>query len=138
MSILKSPEEFKQAICTIRASICGESREFHVQEDLNINYDQLELEMDNFPQIYHLWSMVYSEVKEQLDQIETQIKKRRSALTKIVLDANNKMRKTDINDIVECDNPLLVLEAQKIILEKKSMLCMTNPARSQRPLPPTK
>ena len=68
-----------------------------------------------------MWSMIYSEVKEQLDTIDTQIKKRKSTLIKtILMETDYKIRRNDINDLTNCDDYLTELEAKKIILEKKA------------------
>lgn len=122
MSILDAPDEFKRIVCTVRARVFNIDKEFHLEEDIDINYERLELEMDNFPQIYHLWSMIYSEVKEQIDALETSIRKRRSSIIKTIIESGdgNKMRKSDIDSLVDCDDELLTMEAKKIILEKKS------------------
>lgn len=121
MSIVDTSDEFKEIICTVKTVVQDKSIEFNVHEDLDINYEKLELEMDNFPQVFHLWSMIYSEIKEQQDSLETQIKKRRAHLTKFVLDnSKSQMRKSDIDCIVDCDDELLKLDAQSIMLEKKS------------------
>ena len=119
--ILDSPTDFKEAVCTVHADLYGVKKKFNVHDDLAINYGQLELEMDNFPQVYHMWAMVYSEVKEQQDTVDTQIKKRKFAVTKLILDEmGGKIRKSDIDSMIDCDDVLTKLEAKKIMLEKKT------------------
>lgn len=122
MSILNAPQEFKRVICQIKSTVHGVEREFQLEEDLDIDYEHLMLEMDNFPQIYHLWSMIYSELKEQLAAMESKIKKRRATIVKTIIDSGDgyKMRKSDIDHLVDCDDDLLVLEAKKIVLDKKA------------------
>ena len=121
MTILELPEKLTEYLCTVKATMFGERRAFNVSVDLNINYDVLETQMDSFPQVYHMWSMVSSELKEQLDTLETQIKKRRSALIKLILDeTGGKIRKSDIDSMIDCDERLTELEAQKIMMEKST------------------
>jgi hypothetical protein len=120
MSIMDAPDEFKQAVCEIQAKINGNKSSFQVDEDLSVSYDEIEFELDQFPQVYLMWAMIYSEVREQVNILEKKIRRRRGTLTVEILgDQNNKgLRRGDIADIIECDDDLMKIEAEHIRLQK--------------------
>lgn len=119
MSIINSPEDFKKILCNISLVVHGQTREFQLEEDLNINWDEIEHDLDNFPQIYHLWAMIYSEAKEYVNMLDKKIRRRKGKLTGEILANEGKgLRRGDIADMIECDDDLLKVEAEHIRAQK--------------------
>ena len=120
MSIVDNKfSDLKNILCIVKVKIQGKEREFHLNEDLTIDYYGIEFELDNFPQIYHLWGMIYSEVREQVSVAEKKIRRRKGMLfSEILLNEGKGMRRGDIADLVECDDELLKLDAEHIKLQK--------------------
>jgi len=121
ISVLDLEEDIKEALCTVKVTLKGNTNEFSIKDDLVIDYEGIENEMEVFPNKYHLWSMLYSEVKEQLSVIEKKIKKRKGIVyDEIHKQGGGKMRRSDISDLLETDDVFEKLELRKIILEKQS------------------
>jgi len=121
ISVLDLDDDFKEALCTIKVTFQGQIKKFSVKDDLNIDYEGLEQEMEQFPNKYHLWSMLYSEIKEQLAVVDKKIKKRKGIVFgEICKQGGKSLRRSDITDIMETDDMLSKLEASKILLEKQS------------------
>jgi len=121
MSVLDLEDEFKEALCAIKVVLHGNVKKFSIKDELKIDYENIEYEMEVFPNKYHLWSMLYSEVKEQFSVIEKKIKKRKGILyDEISKQGGGKMRRADISDLTETDKVLNELELKKIIIEKQS------------------
>lgn len=119
MSIDNLSDDVKKYLCHLKILINGKERDFYVNEDLSISYDDIEFELDKLPQIFQLWAMIYSEVKEQVNILDKKIKRRRGMLYNEISNNEGKsLRRSDINDIVECDDDLLKLDAQYIRLQK--------------------
>jgi len=120
MSIIDMEEEVKQLICKVKIKLENKEIDFKLIEDLQINYQTMELEMDKYPQIYGLWAYIMAEHKEQLEVVEKQIKLRKALLINEILTKDNgtKLRRTDIMDIIELDDDLKILEAKYIIMSK--------------------
>lgn len=120
-SILDLGEDIKEAVCTIKIVLNGETKKIIIKDDLTIDYESIEHEMEEFPNKFHLWSMVYSEIREQLAVVEKKIKKRKGILYEEINKKGGKnLRRSDISDIMEIDDMLNKLELQKIILDKQS------------------
>jgi len=120
MSIQDIPEEIKKILFHIKV-VLGKGKEINCQtnEDLVINYDEIEFELEHMPQIYHAWSQLYSEAKEQCNIAEKRIRRRRGILTQEIISSGGKsLSRGTLTDIVECDDPLLELEAEHIRLQK--------------------
>jgi len=113
--------DIKEAICTIKVMLGGDNKKFNIKDDLVIDYENIEHEMEEFPNKFYLWSMLYSEIKEQLSVIEKKIKKRKGIIyDEIYKQGGGKMRRSDITDLMETDSTLNELEIKKIILDKQS------------------
>lgn len=121
ISVLDLDDDFKEALCTIKVTFNNQTKKFSVKDDLIIDYENIEHEMEEFPNKYHLWSMLYSEVKEQLAVVEKKIKKRKGIVYEEIHNQGGKsLRRADISDLMETDELLSKLEASKIILDKQS------------------
>lgn len=121
LSVRDLDDDIKEALCTIKVVFQKQSKKFSIKDDLCIDYENLEHEMEEFPNKYHLWSMLYSEIKEQLAIIEKKIKKRKGIVFgEINKQGGKNLRRADISDIMEIDDVLEKLEASKIILDKQS------------------
>jgi hypothetical protein len=119
MSIKDIPEEISRALCHIQVTISGKKLECLTNEDLNIDYDEIEFELEHMPQIFHAWSQLYSEAKEQTNIVEKQIRRRRGILTsEIIRDMGKSLSRGTLTDLVEIDDKLLELEAEHIRLQK--------------------
>lgn len=118
-SLLEAEDELKAALCNIKATINDKKVNVQTNENLSIDYDNVEWELDTLPSIYHLWAMLYSEVKEQVNISEKRIRRRRGHLTNEILSNDGKsLRRGDIADILECDDVLMKEEAEHIRLQK--------------------
>jgi len=114
-------EDIKEAICTIKVTINDQKKKFNIKDDLVIDYENIETEMEEFPNKFYLWSMLYSEIKEQLAVVDKKIKKRKGIVYGDILKQGGKsLRRADIADLVEIDTMFNELEASKIILDKQS------------------
>lgn len=121
ISVIDLDGDFKEALCTIKVTFQGQTKKFSIKDDLAIDYENLEQEMEEFPNKYHLWSMLYSEIKEQLAVVEKKIKKRKGIVFDQICKQGGKgLRRSDISDIMETDEMLNKLEVSKILLEKQS------------------
>jgi len=121
ISVLDLDDDFKEALCTIKVTFQGKHNRFSIKDDLVIDYENIEHEMEEFPNKYHLWSMLYSEMKEQLAITEKKIKKRKGVVFEEISKQGGKgLRRADISDIMETDDVLNKLEVSKIILDKQS------------------
>jgi len=119
MSIQNIPDEIKKALFYIEVEIGDKKLQCRVDEDLVIEYDQIEFELEHVAQIYHAWSQLYSEVKEQVNIADKQIRRRRGILTtEIIADMGKSLSRGTLADLVECDDKLVVLEAKHIRLQK--------------------
>lgn len=113
------PDDMKEMICTVKINVQGKEREFHLHEDLTINYETAEFELDSVPQIYQLWGMIHSEVKEQVNILDKKMRRRKGKLVGDILATEGKgLRRNDIEDMVECDDELLKMEAEYIKMQK--------------------
>jgi hypothetical protein len=115
------PDDIKQALCTISVKFRGEKRNFAIGDELRIDYEHIEHEMEELPNKFHLWAMLYSEVREQKEVVEKKVRKRKGILYDEIRKqlGDERLRRSDIDDIMEVDEMLETLEAQQIILEKQ-------------------
>lgn len=121
ISVSELEDDIKEALCTIKVTFKGTTNLFSIKDGLDIDYENVEHEMEEFPNKYHLWSMLYSEVKQQLAVIEKKIKKRKGFIyDEIYKQGGGKMRRSDIADLTETDDVLNKLELDKILIEKQS------------------
>jgi hypothetical protein len=121
ISATELPDDIKSAICTVKVTMKNIKHEFVVKDDLNIDYENMETEMEQLPNIFHMWAMLYSEVREQKEVIEKKIKKRRGVLYKEIAEQGGKdLRRSDMVDIMETDELLENLEIKNILISKQS------------------
>lgn len=119
-SVLDLPEDIKIALCTVKVRFMGKDRQFIIKDELSIDYDNIEKDMEEFPNKFHLWAMLYSEVKEQKGVIDKKVRIRKSKIyEEIVKNDGKNLRRSDITDIMESDKVLEELEAKMIIIDKQ-------------------
>lgn len=91
--------------------------------DVEIEYDLLVEQLAEIPAIYSFWSMVLAECKKQSAILERMIARKRGMLTRVMHEEgrkqNAKVRKEDIEDLIETDTELNELEIKRISAEKQ-------------------
>ena len=123
ISATELPDEIKTAICTVKVLLGKDKQKykFVVKDDLKVNYENMENEMEQIPDVFHMWAMIYNEIKEQKDIIDKKIRKRRGILYREISEQGGKnLRRSDISDIMEIDEILENLEIQHILISKQS------------------
>ncbi|MBD3407197.1 MAG: hypothetical protein GF411_13845 [Candidatus Lokiarchaeota archaeon] len=118
-SLLEVADEVQEILFRIEVNLKGNKIVCETRENLKIDYDEILFELERMPQIYHAWSQMYSEVKEQVNVADKKIRRRRGQLTAhIISDMGKSMSRGTIADLVECDDSLLTLEADLFRLQK--------------------
>jgi len=96
--------------------------EVDMRSDLDVDYVNIQQELEESPSVFAYWASIYSELKMQCTKIERQIKTRRGRLVEeIINDATqNGVRLTDkqVGLIIEADEVLNGLETKHMILQK--------------------
>jgi len=120
-SILDLPDDIKEALMSVKVKFNGQTKQFIVRDELVIDYDNIEKDMEEFPNKFHMWAMLYSEIKEQREVLDKKIRKRKGIIYKGIqeVDGGKNLRRSDISDLMETDDVLENLEAQMIITEKQ-------------------
>jgi len=123
MSIKDIPQEVKKILCQIKVTLGDgdntKKLECFTSEDLTIDYDNVEFELEHMPHIFNLWSNLYSEVKEQANVVDKQIRRRKGILTAEILEEWGKsLSRGTIAELIECDDTLTNLEGKHIRLQK--------------------
>lgn len=98
------------------------SRDFSL--DLGIDYETLEEELQITPSIYAFWSAVLAEQKFNVSILDSQLKYLCATKANLVLEkckeSNMSLRRSDISDIVESDEEIVVNRA-KLAIEQRSL-----------------
>lgn len=91
--------------------------------DVDIDYDLLVEQLAEIPSIYAFWSMVLAECRKQSAILERMIARKRGMLTRMMHEegrkTNAKVRKEDIEDLIETDTELNELEVKRISAERQ-------------------
>lgn len=120
MNIKDLPEDTKQFMTILKVEVNGKTNKFSIEEDLEINYDDIEGELERLPNNYFMWAMVYSEAKEQKEVISKKIEKRKGILYEAIQKEGYKnLRRSDIDDLMAGDKMLEELNVKLIMKNKQ-------------------
>ena len=89
--------------------------------DIEIDYDDLEVQLEETPSLFLFWSLVLSEQKAEVAKLNRMIKVRRSNLATKLLgsdDGNKSIAKWKIDEFTETDDKLIELESKLILASK--------------------
>lgn len=91
--------------------------------DVSIDYTNLEEQLADIPSIYAFWSMILAECKKQSAVLDRYIARKKASLMRDLYDAgkaqDKRIRKEDIEDLVESDDELNELEVKRIASERQ-------------------
>ncbi len=91
--------------------------------DVDIDYELLQEQLGQIPSIYAFWSQILAECKKQVAVIDRLIAVKRGKLMRTLYEEGQKqvtkIRKEDIEDLIETDNELNELEVKKISAERQ-------------------
>jgi len=94
------------------------------RSDLNIDYEALEVELQETPSTYAFWAAVMSEARAEVAKLELYIKARTGALTKYLINQyeskGRKLTKDQREDYIKADEDLISLQQRKIKADKIS------------------
>ena len=94
-----------------------------VRPDLNIDYDQLELQLVDIPAMLAFWDMLLAEQKNKRAKLEKKKEIIRGFITASMLkeadDNKVKMRREDIKDVICADDSIVEVESQILTELKK-------------------
>lgn len=110
-------------VVRIKASINGQKIDRDFRPDVHIDFEDLEENLMETPQIFAYWAMVYSEQRSEVAKIERVLKRRKSELKRQMIReaAKNEIpRVTDktMNELIENDETVIKLEAQLILANR--------------------
>lgn len=91
--------------------------------DVNIDFEQLEEQLQEMPSIFAFWSAVLAEQKTQVNTIERMLKRRRAVATQRILDKaledRRKLTDKQVEKIIEKDEGVTKIE-MKLMLERRA------------------
>lgn len=116
-------DKIAKTVIRLKAIINGQQIERDFRPDLHIDYETLEENLMQTPQIFAFWAMVYSEQKSEVAKLERILRRRKSELKHTVIkEAKNqglpKVTDKVFNDLVEKDETILKYESQLIIANR--------------------
>ena len=84
-------------------------------EDLSIDFELLEQQLQDTPQMIAFWNALFAEQKIKVEVIERQIKILRGKIVKKILDDSRisgvEMRSTELREVINADEELIKLDA---------------------------
>lgn len=93
-----------------------------IRPDVEIEYDDLEKQLEETPSIFAFWSMLLADQKAVVSVIERKLNLRRATLTNKFIDeakaSSTKLAQWQVDILLEGDEELNRLEAQNIIASK--------------------
>lgn len=91
--------------------------------DVDIDYESLVDQLAEIPSIYSFWSQILAECKKQVAVLDRLIAVKRGKLMRTLYEEGQKtgvkIRKEDIDDLIETDTELNELEVKKISAERQ-------------------
>jgi hypothetical protein len=94
----------------------------NVADDLALDFEQLELQLEQVPEQIAFWNMLHAEQKSKVEILDRRIKTIRGQVTERLLkearDSKIELRSNDLKEILNCDKGVLELDAQ-LLAQKK-------------------
>ena len=87
--------------------------------DVNINYDNLEHQLEEMPSIFSFWSSVLSEQRAETALIDRVITAKRAQIAREIIEKSEGISKWKIDEIVEADEDLNKFMGKLIISKRK-------------------
>lgn len=119
------PAEIRDIIWRVKAKLPGvaESYEHDFQQDIDADYDQLEVQLEEIPSVFAYTSSMLAEAKTMVSIKKLAVKRARAKIVQEILeDSRQKQRtpprKTDIDDLIEGDEKVVKLTAELIQAER--------------------
>lgn len=116
------PEDIAKQIITLRFPAQDGFIERDFRPDVEIDYDDLVKQLEETPAIFSFWANLLAEVRKQSAVIERKITRRKGEVTRTLLEEANskgvKLRRDDVEDLIEADDLLNKFEAELIVANK--------------------
>lgn len=111
--------DLAKALFTVKVTLPGSRRviERDFTTELNIDYDELEDQLQDMPSMYAFWSAVLANQKLNAAVAERTVKRRRGKIAEELNfggkpEDRGKLRASDIKEMIEADENLAELEAK--------------------------
>jgi len=116
------PEDIAKQLITLRFPVQDGMIERDFRPDVEIDYDDLVKQLEETPAIFSFWANLLAEVRKQVAVIERKITRRKGEVTRTLLeDARSKdvkLRRDDVEDLIEADEQLNKFEAELIMANR--------------------
>jgi hypothetical protein len=99
-------------------NVKGDIYQRNVIPDLEVNFDQLEEQLEATPEMIAFWDMLLAETKMNVEIIELKIRKLRGEITERMIkdsrEAKYEYRYNELRDVITTDKSILQLEIELI------------------------
>ena len=116
------PEDVAKQLITLRFPAQEGFIERDFRPDVEIDYDNLVKQLEETPALFSFWANLLAEVRKQVAVLERKAKRRRGEVTRNLLDEARgkdvKLRRDDVEDLIEADDLLNKFEAELIMANK--------------------
>jgi hypothetical protein len=116
------PEDIAKMLITLRFPVQDGLIERDFRPDVEIDYEDLVKQLEETPAIFSFWANLLAEVRKQVAVIERKATRRRGEVTRTLLDeakqAGVKLRRDDVEDLIEADDLLNKFEAELVIANR--------------------
>lgn len=116
------PEDIAKQIITLRFPVQDGMVERDFRPDVEIDYDDLVKQLEETPAIFSFWANLLAEVRKQVAVIERKITRRKGEVTRTLLEEARskdvKLRRDDVEDLIEADEQLNKFEAELIMVNR--------------------
>jgi hypothetical protein len=113
-------KEVADIVIRLKVRLAGRDGTFNrdFRPDINIDYDDLESQMEEIPSIFAFWSSILSEQRAQTAMLERSIKMARGKIFRALMEGDGSIPKWKVDEHIDGDDDINKLEG-KLIIEKR-------------------
>jgi len=115
-------QDIAKQLITVKLTLPEGTVERDFRPDVEIDYDNLVDQLAETPAMFSFWACLLAETRKQVAVLERKVKRRRAEVTRTLLEEARskdvKLRRDDVEDLIESDELLNKFEAEAIVANR--------------------